>query len=334
MITRKLSSLSLPWTPDWDALFGTARPLVVEIGFGDAAYLIHLAEQKPDCNIIGFEISSQSMEKAERKIQQHGLDNACAVYARGETALHHLLEPESVSEFHINYPDPWFKKRHAGRRLMQRDTLDALVSRLEPGGWLYLATDVRDYAGMCHELLHDTPGLNNTLDCPWLDEMPGRIVTKYEARGYRQGRPGHFFRYQRNDQPAPVIPVIKELEMPHVILKTPMTPDAILERFEKLSRDAGDGIHISVIDAYINPRYQSILFECIINEPTIEQHPAILLRYRDDRDDYTLRYATLGMPRVTEGLHHATDFLADWLVSLHPEASIIARKTRTATQYE
>ena len=321
-----LTALTLPWPANWSEVFGVSRPLIVEIGFGNGDYLIHLAENHPECHIIGFEISGTSIEKANKKIQSKQLDNACVVFSRGETALHHLFTPESVREFHINYPDPWFKKRHAGRRLMQRDTLDAIISRLEPDGVLYLATDVRDYADMSHELLSETPGLINTLNQPWVNEMPGRIVTKYEARGYRLGSPGHFFRYQRNDVPAPDIPVITELTMPHVVLRTPVSPMEIVTQFEKMTVDTGDDIHVTVLSSYVNPQRDTVLFEVIVVEPTIEQHIALSMNLRADSDDYVLRYMTLGIPRMTSGLHRATGIIADWVVGLHPNSEILGRK--------
>ena len=103
---RKLSILNLSWPLRQEELFDGARPLIVEIGFGNGDYLIHLAQANADHNIIGLEISSQSMEKAEAKIERRGLSNVRPIHSRAETALAHLLEPESVSAFHINYPDP------------------------------------------------------------------------------------------------------------------------------------------------------------------------------------------------------------------------------------
>ena len=103
------------------------------------------------------------MDKAEAKIAQRGLDNAAPVHGRAETALAHLLPPASVREFHINYPDPWFKKKHQRRRLICRETVDLLASRLLPGGRLLLATDIIDYAEMAHEICRGRPGLANAI---------------------------------------------------------------------------------------------------------------------------------------------------------------------------
>lgn len=324
----KLNSHLMPWPTDWTALFGSDKPLIVEIGFGNGDYTVALAQAHPDCHIIGFEVSNQSLEKAESKIARHGLHNARAVHSRGETALHHLFEPQSVREIHINYPDPWFKSRHAGRRIMQRDTLDAIVSRLAVGGLFYLATDIVDYAEMSHELLMATPGLDNLLDVPWTHHLPDRLITtKYEAKGIEEGRPGNYFKYRRNARPAPDIPVQKEHPMPHVVLATPLSPQAIAEQVSREVFHRG-AIHVALFNGYWNPQHDSALFEINIEEPTIEQHIALSLRRREVPNEYTLRYATFGMPRPTDGMHFATHALAQWIVGLHPEARVLIDKTR------
>lgn len=329
VIRQKYSSLTLPWPVNWDELFGVERPIIVEIGFGNGDYLVHLAQSYPDHHVIGFEISNKSLEKAEGKIINRGLDNALAIHSRGETALHHLFTPQSIRQIHINYPDPWFKSRHAGRRIMQRDTLDVMVNRLEIGGLFYLATDIRDYADMSHELLTETPGLTNRQDSGWSNEMPDRqIVTKYEQRGYREGRPGHFFSYIRNEISAPDVPVQMELTMPHLILKTPQSPDEIIDQFEKTTHDTGDDIHVTWTHAFINRRNGNLLFELTITEPTIDQHIALMMMPREEPQTYTLRYATMGHPRPTAGLHRATNLLGDWIVSLHPDAEILDRRLK------
>ncbi len=328
MITKH-SSFTLDWPADWPSLFGQERPLIVEIGFGNGDHLIHLAEARPDANVVGLEIASQSMDKAERKIASRGLTNCIAVHSRGETALHHLLEPATVSEFHINFPDPWFKKRHSGRRLMQRDTLDAIVNRLQPDGWLYLATDVLPYAEMSHELLSATPGLTNTLDRPWTDHLSGRFVTKYEQKGIREGRPPNYFIYRRNHEPAPVVPVKTELDMPHLILKTPMSMQDILQQTEKTTHHAGDDIYVMLIHAYINKFENVLLFEIKVEEPTIDQQIAFLLLPRETEGEYLLRLGNMGHARPTLGLHRAAGYLADWICSLHPDAAVSERRIKT-----
>ncbi len=326
---KSLNSLTMAWATDWAELFGAERPLIVEIGFGNADYLIALAQANPDCNVVGFEVSTQSVYKAERKIRKYKLTNVLAIYSRGETAINHLFEPQSIREIHINYPDPWFKTRHAGRRIMQADMLLAMTSRLEIGGLLYLATDIVDYAEMSHELFIEAKGLSNELNAPWVNDFPERLITtKYEEKGIREGRPGNYFKYRRNESVIPDVPVMEEWTVPHVVIKTPMTSQEIASAVEKVTFHKGEYIHVAVFNGFWNINNDSVLFEVNIDEPTIEQHIALSLRHREDKDDYILRYATFGMPRPTEGMHFATSSLAQWLVDLHPDAEIVADKTR------
>ncbi len=324
---QKLNLLNLDWSPDWSTIVGKKHPLIVEIGFGNGDFLVHLAKTNPDHNIIGFEVSNQSIGKAERKIKSNKLSNARVVHARGESALAHLLEPQSVTEFHINYPDPWFKKRHVGRRLIQSDTLDYLASRLVEGGLLYLATDIRDYAEMCHELLSRHPALDNTFDMPWVDAIEGRVITKYEQKGYREGRPGHYFRYHRNAETVQHLPVIKDYPMPHLFFKTSLSALDIVEQFEKQYHKFGD-THITVLYAYANPKTESVLFEVILLEPTIEQHIALLLNQQRDGEQYVLQLSSIGLSRPTQGVHQAVAFLGDYLASQHPDAQVTDRKLK------
>lgn len=322
-----LRSIEMNWSTDWAALFGVERPLIVEIGFGNADYLMALAQHNPDCNIIGFEISGYSMDKAERKSKKLGLSNVIAVQSKGETALHHLLEPNSVREFHINYPDPWFKAHHHRRRLLQRDTLDAIVSRLEVGGLLYLATDILEYAEMSHELLVDTLALDNQLDSAWVDTLPDRLIrTKYEEKGFREGRPGKYFKYRRNDTPIADIPVIKELDMPHMVIKTPMPPTEIAKAVSKTTWHPKDETAVALLNGFVNPNYGTVIFEIVVSEPTLEQHIALELRPKQSAsDEYTLRSSVIGSARATEGLHHAVATIGKWVVDLHPDAEILRK---------
>jgi tRNA (guanine-N7-)-methyltransferase len=325
---RKLNSRDLSWPADWPELFGANRPLILEIGFGYGDFILHLARQNPDCNIIGLEISNRCLTKVESRVERHGLNNVRLIHTPAETALHHLFEPASLREVYINFPDPWFKSRHAGRRLMQRDTIDALVSRLQTEGRLYLATDILEYAEMSHELLADTPGLDNALDRPWMNTpLPGRVITKYERAAQQEGRECYYFAYRRNTVLAPFIPVIKELTMPHVVLHTPLSLEAMRATFRPLDATIGD-THIHAGLVYIGNR--SLLFDVYVKEPTIDQRVALVLVEREAPQEFTLQLSVIGHPRPTAGIHTATNLLADWLLSLHPEAKVLKRKTQQA----
>ncbi len=324
---RKLNILTLDWPLRQERLFPRVQPLIVEIGFGNGDYLVHLARTQPDRNVLGFEISGQSMDKAEAKIEKLGLDNVRPIHGRAESALAHLLAPTSVEAFHINYPDPWFKKRHQRRRLISRDTVDLLTSRLVAAGRLLLATDIIDYAEMVHEILSATPGLSKQFDAPWVNELEGRFRTKYELKGYREGRRGHFFRYARNERPVAHAPVIQELEMPHLFLHSPLSAAEITERFEATRRKLGD-VHVAILHAFADPRRNVALFEVVVEEPTIEQHTMIMLAPREEAGEYIVKMTSLGHARATLGMHRAVEAVGEWVAGLDAEARVLERKLR------
>ncbi len=318
---QKLSSLRLAWPTDWAALFSVDRPLVLEIGFGYGHFLQHLAHTKPEANIIGLEISNLCLDSAERAIDRKHLTNVRVIQSMAETALHHLFVPYSLSEVHINFPDPWFKKRHGHRRLIQRDTLDVLVSRMQTGAMLYLATDIIEYAEMSAELLHETPALTNTLPTDWANEMPGRVITKYEGRALQEGRACYYFAYRRNDQPALDFPVIKEIEMTHVVFQSSFSLDEILARFEGSEHKQGDTI-VRMLHGY---RGRSVLlFEAYIHETTLDQHISLVIAPRETDHQYTIKVGTMGYPRSTPGLQHAVALMAEWIIGLSPDTKVVS----------
>jgi len=327
-LPQKLNVLELAWPTDWASIFGRERPLILEIGFGHGTFLRHLAQTYPEHNVIGIEISNRCLSRAETMIARDGLANTRVVHAMAETALHHMFTPASLSQVHVNFPDPWFRTKHSHRRLMQRDTLDVIVNRLLPGGLFYLATDILEYAEMSHDLLAETPGLDNLLLTPWADELPGRIVTKYESKARREGRDCYYFAYRRNQQVSPSVVVIQELPMPHLVFQSSITLDDVVARFEAGQSQPVDGTYVHFLRVWRSDRH--LLFETHVKEPTIEQRFALTLSARGD-DQFTLQLSTLGHPRPTEGIHMAVKLLGDWLLALAPNAQVVVRKLQEDT---
>lgn len=321
---QKLSSQQMPWPTDWDSLFGSSHPLILEIGFGYGQYLIHLAQSRPDHHVIGLEVANRCLSATEAAVERLRLPNVRLIHGTAEMALRHLFEPESISEIHVNFPDPWFKHRHGHRRLMQRDTLDVIVSRLTPDGRLFLATDIYEYAAMCADLFAETPGLDNLLDAPWVTSMPERgVITRYEAKALQLGETCHYFALRRTDTPVFLPPVIKDEIMPHIVFENPLTLDDMLARYERSEHVEGDTI-IRFMDGYRGR--VALLIEVFIKEPTIEQHVAFIILQRDQPGEFTLQLSSLGHARSTVGVHRAAALLGDWLAGLHPDTQILKRK--------
>lgn len=356
-LVPRLSATSLPWPTDWETLFlgerGTGNgesdlpgdrfplttfpfPLILEIGFGYGHFLRHLSATNPDARIIGLEIASECLLHVEHQIDRGDMPNARVLFSRADTALYHLFEPETIDQIHVNFPDPWFKSRHERRRLMQRPTTDLMASRLKPGGMLYLATDIPEYAEMSDEALRATPGLVNTLGAAWSAEpLPGRIVTKYERKALAAGRGCHYFAYRRDDTPLSV-PVLREAEMMHMTVALPLSANEIAARFAPFEAKAiarepantGENIVVKALQAFVGDK--AVMVECYVAEPTIHQHIGVMVvPLRERPGEYTVGLSGIGTPRPTDGLHYAARKVAEWLSTLHPDAKITSDKARS-----
>ncbi|MDX1648694.1 MAG: tRNA (guanosine(46)-N7)-methyltransferase TrmB [Myxococcota bacterium] len=186
----------------WEALFAPdlAPPLrlVVEIGFGRGEFLRHLAALDPDAAHVGVEVSWKRVLKMARRLARSDERTIRLVEATGEEVVREALAPASVEAFWINFPDPWPKKRHHRRRLIQPPFVAALADRLTPGGALHVATDHVGYAEQIDEVLRAEPALENALaPAPFVREVPGRLRTAYEEMWRAEGRPLHFWSWRR-----------------------------------------------------------------------------------------------------------------------------------------
>jgi tRNA (guanine-N7-)-methyltransferase len=173
-------------------------PLVVEIGFGRGEFLLALAAERPERAFLGVEYSGKRVLKMARRVARSGLGNLRLLQARGEDVVQELLAPASVACFWINFPDPWPKKRHHRRRLIQPAFVHALARCLSTGGELQVATDDAPYAEWIDEVLAGEPLLENALAPErFARDVPGRKPTAYELEWRAEGRPLHFFTYRR-----------------------------------------------------------------------------------------------------------------------------------------
>jgi tRNA (guanine-N7-)-methyltransferase len=182
---------------------GAGAPLVVELGFGRGEFLLELAARAPEIAHLGVEVSHKRVLKMARRLARTELRNVRLVEARAEAVVHECLAPGSVRAFWVNFPDPWPKKRHQRRRLLQPALVRELAVRLAPGGELHAATDHVEYAEAIHAVLSGEALLENAAaPAPWLPEVPGRKPTAYELEWRAEGRALHFFEYRRKAEGA------------------------------------------------------------------------------------------------------------------------------------
>ncbi|MDQ6971730.1 MAG: tRNA (guanosine(46)-N7)-methyltransferase TrmB [Mariprofundaceae bacterium] len=180
-----------------DADIPEGSPVVMEIGFGNGDFLVHLAETHPDWTLIGVEIYLPGVAKAVGRLEDAGsIERTRITQLPAQFVLCHQVAEEQLDGVYINHPDPWPKARHHKRRLIQKDFAALLVSRLKPGGFIKLASDKPDLAEWMQEILDATPGLRNVAGVGgFVPRDEDRPETKFEQRGHQQGRGSQFLHY-------------------------------------------------------------------------------------------------------------------------------------------
>jgi tRNA (guanine-N7-)-methyltransferase len=172
--------------------------LTVDLGFGRGELLLDLAAADPGAAFLGVEYSHKRVLKLARRLARTPLRNLRLVCASAEAIVEGHLSDGLVRAFWINFPDPWPKKRHQRRRLIQPGFVHQLARRLQPGGTLHVATDHPGYAEAIAEVLAGEPLLEN-LHAPdaWRSEPPARSATAYELEWRAQGRACRYFWHRR-----------------------------------------------------------------------------------------------------------------------------------------
>jgi tRNA (guanine-N7-)-methyltransferase len=174
---------------DLAAAFGRsaeAAPKIFEIGFGMGETTAKIAAANPQNDYIGIEVHAPGVGALLLRIEEQAIGNLRLIQHDAHEVLEHMIAPSTLAGVHIFFPDPWPKKRHHKRRLVQAPLVALVASRLAPGGYLHCATDWEEYAQQMLEVLSAEPQLQNTADgyAPRPDYRP---LTKFEQRGLRLG---------------------------------------------------------------------------------------------------------------------------------------------------
>jgi tRNA (guanine-N7-)-methyltransferase len=190
---------AIPYAPtplDRVAVFGRDAPLVVEIGSGMGETTLEIARADPATDFLAIEVHAPGVGSLLRGIEAAGLTNLRVVRHDALDVLEHMIADASLAGIHLFFPDPWPKKRHHKRRLVQ-PTFAALAARkLAPGGLLHVATDWQDYAEQILVVLAAEPLLENTAEA-YAPRPERRPRTKFEARGEQLGHPVRDLAFKR-----------------------------------------------------------------------------------------------------------------------------------------
>ena len=175
-----------PQLLDLAVVFGRVAPKILEIGFGMGETTAVIAAAHPELDILGVEVHTPGVGSLLKEIVERNLGNVRIVQHDAVEVVRDMIVPGMLTGIHIFFPDPWPKKRHHKRRLIQPDFVRLLTERLAPGGYFHCATDWEEYAQQMVEVLSAEPLLENT--APGFATRPDyRPLTKFEQRGLRLG---------------------------------------------------------------------------------------------------------------------------------------------------
>ena len=171
---------------DFASVFGRKAPVVLEIGFGMGETTATIAAAQPDVDFIGVEVHGPGVGSLLAKVDAMALSNVRVIRHDAVEVVDAMIAPDSLAGVHVFFPDPWPKKRHHKRRLLQPAFVRALAERLVVGGYLHAATDWQDYADEMIATFGAEPLLRNTAEGFAL-RPESRPLTKFEARGQKLG---------------------------------------------------------------------------------------------------------------------------------------------------
>lgn len=189
---------SLPEPSGWDTVFGAHRPLALEIGCGIGDFIVRTAADIPDMNFIALDYYNKGCDSTCRRLERHGVTNVRVIRIEARQFIAERLKKGSLSALYINCPDPWPKKRHRKRRLVNRQFVEFIRDYLAPGGSLYFATDFDDYGIDVAGTMPAIEGFENAL-APDLyrHHLEGYHLSKYMQRFLAEGKQIYFIHYRK-----------------------------------------------------------------------------------------------------------------------------------------
>ncbi len=301
---RYLRPSDFQYPDDPVRLFGTARPLHLEVGFGDGRFWVGHAALEGDVNYLGVEVSGVSLQKAFARYKAAGVQNALVTRVSAEFLIRNALREQSIARAYLNFPDPWPKGRHEENRFVRAETFELLSTRLEPGGELWLTTDHPGY----YEFALEQAANTNLFDIFTPAPPAAALTTKYAMRWQAQGLKIMHVRFrvrQTSSQDFAPLEVFQGDTMPHSQLSgtIPTAPlEKIVARFDTCT--------VILLESYT--RADRVIVQVRVEEPDYAQEILVSVgRHEDGRVISQLE--TFGSPLITSGVKKAVGVVTDWL---------------------
>jgi tRNA (guanine-N7-)-methyltransferase len=190
---------------DWQTVFENPRNVVADVGSGMGEATIRFALENPNTNVFAVEVYKPGVDRLLREVEALGLKSLRVCRHDAVEVFEHMIPPGSLAGVHLFFPDPWPKRKHRKRRLVQPAFTRLVASRLRPGGYVHAVTDWEDYAVQILRLFHETEGLTNPYN-GFAPSMPTRPVTRYEKKGRARDRAVRECLFVRPEAPGETLP--------------------------------------------------------------------------------------------------------------------------------
>ena len=278
-LSHSLNAKCLPDYPvDWDTVFVRSAPLAVEIGFGNGEFLIDWATKKPDWNLVGFELSMESIERVCKRIAQSAKANVVPLHEDARFGIRELFPDNSIEHVMMNFPDPWPKDRHKKRRLLDENFADILAMTLKLGCPYELVTDQQWYAEHAFELFSASANFTTTE----IELNPIRdVTTKYERKWRELGRSSYRVIAIKNK--SAIVPrLLENSEMPHAFVEDNNIPQKV-EKLVGFTYTGSDILYV-VKDVFTDVLNGSYLLNVVAKDRDYQQNILVgIYRHKSER---------------------------------------------------
>lgn len=286
---------------DWKPMSRSGE-IFVEIGFGNGEFLEYLGRAFPDALIVGVEVSQWCAAKGARRVMAAGLDNVRILHGDARFLLRRHFEPESVSGVFMNYPCPWPKARHAGRRVTVPVFADLLNFLLKPGGAFELATDVDWYAAECAEAMEKSGAFSVE---PVAVNPQSPYVTKYERKWKAMGKDTWLLTVRRNGVIEAAAARGEDFPMEAEIKSEKSVASLIAELEDKSGVSAGGNGHWVFREGFVSGSGVGLILAITADEG-FEQH--FYLKIIPKQGGLAVKVDSVGHPYRTPAMRAALMF--------------------------
>ncbi|MEZ0343267.1 MAG: tRNA (guanosine(46)-N7)-methyltransferase TrmB [Caldimicrobium sp.] len=310
-----LKEEELGFFPSWERIFGRMSHLYFEIGVGNGEFIVEMAEKIKEANFVGVEVSKEVLRKALSRVEEHALSNVRLIHMEGTKALAKLFKTESLEGVFLNFPDPWPKKKHRKKRIVNQGFLYLLSNRLRINGFFQMATDHSEYAEETVELLKGIESFSPLWKEYLITERVDFFPTKYARKWLSQGKRIYFIgvkKVKKIDLPEWVkewCPLLKireeEIALPIVNIFKGRPKLIFSELIKALKRSIlykSENHFIKILDTFYNE--EALLLDLLVEEGIIKQRFFVKISPYG-KEDYILTPYESGKPDPTEGVHLA-----------------------------